>query len=341
MSEIRLPAGRSLRQVAEALGVETEALSRHANIDDPEAVTNVDRVVEVPDGFLRSRNHSHELQDAITRQTERKRGMNMWLAMDIEQKRTRVETALNRSATADDEDALREAENAFLRFECDSNDLAIELLKPLANRGRVLEVRARGAALLSLAQALRYLAFGAPARPTKEHALSAAKTAILGDPRMGRARAAMGVAMMIEPAKGDADEAIDELTQAVEESPGDGLNWALLADNLGKRQDLDAAHLAAEQAAQAEPEISYAYEAAGRIALLRGKPKRAIDRFQNALRVAPTNANANAQLALAYVAAGRAAAGRREQRIALDIATSDSHREWLKQQFERGSWHPR
>jgi len=65
MPMLVLPAGQTLRAVADRLGIPVEELQKHARVADPEAVLPTERRVEVPDGFLRSRATLGQLKDAV------------------------------------------------------------------------------------------------------------------------------------------------------------------------------------------------------------------------------------------------------------------------------------
>lgn len=340
MAEVRLPAGVSLQQVAETLGVSVDALRAHTDIE-PEAVAPVDRVVQVPDGFLRSRRKSRELQDAVTQDTARKSGMNMWLALDIEHKKTRIESALGYQASDDDVDSLHDAIRAFERIDAESNRMALDLATPLTRRARSLELRGVAAALVALAHVATYKWFGGPSAAAKLAALSQAKAAITANPRMARAKVAMGTALAIEARGADRDGALEEIYEGVQGQPDDGFAWAALADVLCERGDLAGAHPAAEQAVRLAPESSYVAEVAGRVAMTNGDPQRAAHLFRQALRRSPSNGNAGLQLGFALIASGQPAAGRRELRMAIDSVVDPGHRRWLQDQQRRGSWAPR
>ncbi len=340
MAEVHLPAGVSLRQVAETLGVSVDELRRHTDIE-PGAVAPVDRVVQVPDGFLRSRKNSRELQDAVTGQTARKSGMNMWLALDIEHKKTRIETALGYEASEEDVETLRDAIRAFDRIDAESNRLALDLASPLANRARSLELRGIAASLVALAHVATFKWFGGPAGLAKLNALSAAKAAITADPRMGRARVALGKALAIEATDADQIEAVEEIYQGVQHQPEDGFAWAALADLLCERGDHAGAAPAAEEGLRRAPSSSYVAEVAGRVAMATDDPKRAALLFRQALRRSPSNSNAALQLGFALLAGGQPAAGKRELHSALDAVADPMHRQWLESLQHRGHWLPR
>ncbi|MEO1174998.1 MAG: hypothetical protein AAFX94_23525, partial [Myxococcota bacterium] len=219
MAQVRLPKGQSLRDVAEALGLEVDALQAHAQVEDVEAVAPVDRMVTVPDGFLRSRARSRELQNAVSRDTARKRGMNTWLTMDIEQKRTRIETALGQTPSDEDAEQLEDAIAAFLRFDAESNRLALDLLTPLENRTKGLNLRGQAASWAAIAHARRTLAYGEAPDLPKLNALSSAKIGINADPSSSIAHVAMGLALWIQPVAHDLDAALEEFYSAASPDP--------------------------------------------------------------------------------------------------------------------------
>src|SRR5712671_2924964 len=110
-----VPKGQSLRTVAERLGVAVEDLQRHTAVKDVDAPAPVEQRLEVPDGFLRSKRAKGELTDAMSSPSGKRGGMNMWLALDIEQKRTRAAGGMASGPMRDsDSEALAEAHTAYL-----------------------------------------------------------------------------------------------------------------------------------------------------------------------------------------------------------------------------------
>ncbi|MEM6533559.1 MAG: tetratricopeptide repeat protein [Myxococcota bacterium] len=338
MAEVRLPKGQSLRDVAKALGLEVETLQAHAQVEDVEAIAATDRVLTVPDGFLRSRAHSRELRNAVSRQSARKHGMNTWLAMDIEQKRTRIETALGQKPSHDDKAQLEDAIHAFLRFDAESNRLALDLLSPLETHAKGLALRGQAATWAALAHARRTLAYGeAPEKP-KLNALSSAKVAVNAEPKNSLARVAMGLSLWITPMPGDADAALEEMYEAAGYDPGNPLAWCALTEALLHLGDVEAAETAAEQALMCGDGLSLSFEVAGRFALHTGDAQTAIRHLQDAVHLSPANANANLLLALAMTVAGRENLGRREAKLALDAVRDPAHLSLLQDAWNSRSW---
>jgi len=110
--------------------------------------------------------------------------MNIWLALDIEQKRTRAAGGMRAHAAAEFElDALLEAWRTYARLEADSNELAIAMFDRLTATHSI-DVRARAFAGQGCALAQRARLFGEPLERSRPMALSAAKGALLADPKL-------------------------------------------------------------------------------------------------------------------------------------------------------------
>lgn len=223
---LMLPKGQSLRSVADRLGVSVDELQKHTAVKDVDAPAVIEQRLEVPDGFLRSKKDKRELTDAMSSPSGKRGGMNMWLALDIEQKRTRAAGGMKgNKMRASDSEALDEANSAYARFEADSNELAADLFNQLAVTTSI-ELRARAFAGLACAQAQRHLIFGAEAGKNRALALSNAKAAQLADPKLPEAHIAMGLALQIEPNPLDLTEARDELDRAMALDPTHGTAFA-------------------------------------------------------------------------------------------------------------------
>src|SRR5688572_23507290 len=108
MSELRIPAGQSLRQVAERLGVSLDELQKHSGVADVEAATATERRIEVPDGFLRVADRNRRsAYAAVPKTSARHRGANEVVTLDIEYRRTRVAGGLHQGkASQNDVDGL-------------------------------------------------------------------------------------------------------------------------------------------------------------------------------------------------------------------------------------------
>ncbi len=292
-----LPKGQSLRAVAERLGVAVEELQKHTQVKDVDAPSVVEQRLEVPDGFLRSKREKAELTDAMSSPSGKRGGMNMWLALDIEQKRTRAAGGLKAGKQRESEaEALAEARAAYLRFEAASNDLAADLYQQITSTIST-EVRGQAFAGLSCSQAQRTLMFADPAERNRVVSLSSAKAAQLADPKLAEAHLCMALALQIHASSADLEEARAELTRAVELEPQNHLLFAERA-----RLELRAGqHAAAQEAVDAalaiETMSTLALEVSAHLRLHRGDKDGAWVHLRKATEATPTYADTWALLA--------------------------------------------
>jgi hypothetical protein len=286
---VTLPAGKTVVEVARMLGVDAADLARRAGLTDVDAPLRVARSVDLPDGFLRQQDRDRRSIQARVPRTDAAGGMTPALAASLEHRRR--QTALGPQADAEEEDALARARGAYLRFEPDSNDLAVTLFRQLAARGRAA-TRGPAAAGEALALAHAVWLFGRP-RALRNQALSAAQGAIMAAPREARGHEALALALAIEPA----DEAYARATLAhcLHLAPEDPWVWgtaARLQRSCG--EDSDAA---LARALALDPDNVLALELAGLQAHARGED--AAGWWQRALQVRPSYATPRVWLALA------------------------------------------
>lgn len=334
MSEIRIPAGTSLRAAAERLGVPVEKLQAHTDIRDVEAPLPVGKLIEVPDGFLRERDLKQRRSEARHVPQELKPGMNMWLALDIEQKRTRTSGGMHAHGAHEDEaDGLSEARRAYLRFETLSNELAIDLYRQLTATNSI-DVRAQAFAGMAMAQAQRHRLFGEPWERLQPQALSGAKAAVLADPKLGVAHLAFGLALDMGDTAAS-DEAAAELLQAASLSPDDPWTLAALSSIARRRSDLGTARAAAERALEIDPHCPFALEVLGQLAWSDGQADSALALFERAAASLETYANSRLGLALARQRLGRDDDARAALVEAQALAQTDGHRHWIDACFDQ------
>jgi tetratricopeptide (TPR) repeat protein len=333
MSMIVLPAGQSLRAVAERLGVSLEELQQHAGVAEADRPLEVDRRIEVPDGFLRSRRPGRQLKDAVTSESGKAGGMNMWLALDIEQKRTRAAGGMKaHAASSSEQDALAEARRTYLRLEADANELAIELFAQ-ATTTHAIDVRAEAFAGQSLAFAQRHLLFGDTAERSRAHALSAAKAALLADPKMPRAHVGMALALQVEPSGSDLEEARAELVRAADLGPEDAEACAALAAILLRLGDPEGAAQANAKALAADPAWPFALENGAWLALASGNAAEGLDLLDAANAAVPTYANALLSKAQVLERIGRRADAEAALATAINLCTRELHAAAVRHAF--------
>jgi tetratricopeptide (TPR) repeat protein len=328
-----LPKGQSLRAVAERLGVAVEDLQRHTAVKDVDAPAPVEQRLEVPDGFLRSKRAKSELTDAMSSPSGKRGGMNMWLALDIEQKRTRAAGGMKKAGSMQDaeDEALEEALTAYLRFEAASNDLAADLYQQITATIST-EVRGRAFAGLSCAQAQRHLIFGDTPERCRPSSLSSAKAAQLADPKLAEGHLGMALALQIQGALLDFDEARDELDRAVRLNPKAHLchvERARLELRVGNR---DAARQAADAALAINPDSALALEADAHLRLHAGDRAGAIAQLKKATIALPTYADSWAFLATLEQGDNRVTC----LEAARTNATSPNHLKRLEESILRG-----
>ncbi|OGQ85611.1 MAG: hypothetical protein A2289_01675 [Deltaproteobacteria bacterium RIFOXYA12_FULL_58_15] len=335
MSMLIIPAGQSLRMVAERLGVPVDELQKHAAVADPEATLPIEKRVEVPDGFLRSRATARQLKDAVVAESGRKGGMNMWLALDIEQKRTRASGGMKAHGAVDAElEALREARRAYCRFSADSNELAISLYDQITVTLSI-DVRAKAFAGQACAFAQRYRMFGEPLERSRPQALSAAKAALLAAPKLSDAHLGMALAI---GASGDAAalaEAQAELEQVVAANPQAGECWAELGTICLRQGRIPDAAAAVEIALEHAPDWMFALATAADLALGHGETERAIELLGAAIELAPECANLLTQLAMVFKATKQDSQANATQTKALEMATTDNQKLLLNSLFAK------
>ncbi len=334
MAFLVLPAGQTLRAVAHRLGVSLEELQKHAGVDDTEAPLKSEQRVQVPDGFLRSRATARQLKDAVVAESGRRGGMNTFLALDIEQKRTRASGGMKAHGASESElEALDEAWRAYCRFEAESNELAIALYERITVTQSV-EVRARAFAGQACALAQRARLYGQPLERSRPQALSAAKAALLANPKLGDARLGMALAIgsVDEPAA--VEEARVELESAIEQDARAGRCWAEMAALTERQGVFGEAQTAIDVALELEGEWLFTLETAASLALRRGEVDRAVDLLSRASQLYPSHANVVTHLALATRAHGQSRRSEELQTEALARAPDQSHQLAVKALFE-------
>jgi tetratricopeptide (TPR) repeat protein len=327
MALLVLPAGQSLRALAERLGVPLAELLRHAAVADAEAPLPAERRIEVPDGFLRSRPPTEKTHDAVPTGTARQGGMNVWLAMEIEQKRTRAGGGLRAHGTSEDErEALGEVRRAYLRLTADDNELAVDLAARLSATHSV-EVRAMAFALQGCALAQRHRLFGEPIERSRPQALSAAKAAQWADPKLDLGRLAMALALGVTRDDRSIEEARAELFAAIEQNRRAAWCWAELAALNERLGELDDASAAAAVALELEPAWVFALDTAASLAARRHALGEATALLLRAVESCPTCANVLNHLAIVTAATGDATRAAEYHGKALELCTRDAHRD--------------
>lgn len=337
MSLLILPAGKTLREIADSLGVPVEELNRHARLGDVEAPLKREARVEVPDGFLKSRQREEELKDAVTSRSALKGGMNTWLAMDIEQKRTRAAGGMKGGQTRDhDLQALAEARHSFERFDAASNELVIELCQVLTAAVSI-DVRARAFGLQSLAYAHRGLRFGEPLQRSQPQALSAAKSAIVAAPKLADAHLGLGLALSCSDEREALLEAENMVRRALELAPQEVTAWVALGALLSRLERPDEADAAARQALELNPSHALALELLGVLAELEQDAAGAEQSFGQAAAALPTYANPLGRIALLEHRRGAARQAQLSLGAALQAATTAPHKSLIEEGFSSGT----
>jgi len=326
MSRLSLPAGQTLKEIARRLGVSVEALLPYAGLTDADAPLVASRVVEVPDGLLRGRVRDERQQGAIMRKSAKHGGMNSWLALDIEHKRTRAAGGVHTQGPGDSErEALAEARRTFLRFEADSNELCITLFGTLGASAAV-EIRAPALALQACAHALRHLFFGEPPDKPRAAALSSAKAAVNADPKLDLAHLGMAQALECGADAAALQEARAELEFALAQVPDSGVCLAELGRVLGLQGEQTIGLAAAARAVELDASCLLAQLVYAELLLAAREPALALAHFEAASQVAPSFADAFAGVARALRQLGRDSEAERAGATALTLATTDLHR---------------
>ncbi len=316
---VNLNAGQSLRDLAEQLGVSVEELQQHTDVQDAEAPVQVDQTIEIPDGFFRERDRDRRSTMAAVPKTTSHGGMNASMALNIEYQRTRLAGGMKLDEPPDPEEVegLAEAKRAYLRFEADSNDLAIDLWAQLTHSKRIA-IRAEAYACQAIALAQRNIIYGGSAQKCRVAALSAAKAALMADPKLSAAHLAMALGLRVGGSSADRVEAFGLVERAVELDPEDPNCWVELATLLLEGDDPENAQEAAAMALEIDGDGILALEIAGRLAFGAGDHQRAEELLERAVDLAPDFALAHARLGAVLNAAGR----REEAQEALETAKS-------------------
>jgi Flp pilus assembly protein TadD len=338
MAFLVLPAGQSLRSVAHRLGVSVEELQKHAGVKDAEAPLPADQRVQVPDGFLRSRATARQLKDAVVTESGRKGGMNTFLALDIEQKRTRASGGMKAHGASEFElEALEEAWRTYCRFDADSNELAIEMYDRITVT-QSIEVRGQAFAGQACALAQRARLFGEPIEKSRPQALSAAKAALLANPKLGDAHLGMALAIGCVDEAPAIEEARAELETALEQDPRAGRCWAEMAALIERQGVFSEAEAAIAVALELEPEWLFTLCTAASLAVRRGDTERGVELLTAASERYPHHANVITDLALLLRASGQESHAMEIQDRALSLATRDSQKLALNTRFSSGSF---
>lgn len=331
MSELKIPAGLSLREVAERLGVPLDELQRHAGGLDVEAPAPAEVRIEVPDGFLREADRSRRAQYAAVPVTSaRHRGANEVVTLGIEYRRTRVEGGIHRRAPSQEErDGLAEAEQTLGRLEADANDLAVDLFRQLT-QSRAVAIRGPAYAGQAIAESRRYLLYGEDDGAPRLRAMSAAKAALMADPKLPRAHLAIAAALWDLEGRGDRAELAACLDRAVALGPQEPAPWIALAEHQLRSGLLDAAEESITQGLEVGPEDPRVLEVAALTALGRRELERAEAFLGSAVQVRPGYANGWARLAGVLRSLGRAQEAEDASRKAIEAARTPSHRQLVE-----------
>lgn len=328
--QLNLTAGQSLRDLAEQLGVSVEELQQHAEVEDAEAPVQVDQVIEIPDGFFRQRDRDRRCTQAAVPKTTIHGGLNAVMALNIEYQRTRIAGGMKSSEAPDPEEVegLAEAERAYLRFEPDSNDLAIDLWAQLT-ASKTIAIRATSYARQAIALAQRNIIYGATARKCRPGALSAAKSAMMANPKLPAAHLAMALSLRIGGSEDDQEEARVHIERALELDPDDPWCWVELATILRAAGDRDNAQEAVDVALEILPACVLGLDLAGLLAIEAGDTRRAEEHLTMAIQAAPDFAVGHARLAAALRAGGRRDDAKRVLETAKGLASRDEHKSLL------------
>ena len=338
MTMITIPAGRTIREIAERLGVPTEELQKHAKASDVETPMVQPTSFDVPDELLRARERTRrqEKQQTFTPTSGRMGGMNAWLAMDIEQKRTRTDGGMHaQEATPDEREGFAEALRTYNRFDAASNELAVTLFAQLTS-SKSIAMRAEAHAWCAIAVAHGHLLFATPAKTARNQSLSAAKAALLADPKLPEAHLAMALALRVDGGENDRREAMEELLSALRVAPEHHSCWLAVAELHLDAGETDAAFEACEKARAADEPNAPALELAGRIALARGDTASAERLWQGAREALPTFATPIMRLAVVRKGAGNETEAAALSEEALQAATNAAHRARLQESWDRG-----
>lgn len=341
MPQLTLPEGQSVRQIAARLGVSVAALQQHAGVADVDAPLRTATTVQVPNGFLRRRPDARQWHRNAVGRAPQSAGMNTFLAVDMEHRRTQLAGGMQaQQATSDEQAALAEADRAYERLESDSNDLARRLYTPLtASRARAVRTRAFVGEALAYAQG--HVLFGEPAEPARQQAISSAKAALMADPKCAAAHLAMSRALHVDARQHQAlDAAFEAIERALELAPDNPVLWGHLALLALTANALEDAQVASEQAIERSRDGAWALYAASLVHLACNAPGEAVGAARRLTELRAGFANARLVLGVAERRLGNSEAGETAYQKALATAQTtpqQQHLQGLWHQLEQGS----
>jgi len=332
MPTLTLPKGQSLRQIARRFDFELETLMHFISEHEADDILAQDLHISVPKTFL-DRKIQHKDKDFQHIQPV-SGSMNPWLALDIEQKRTRSAGGIHAKEGDEFEtQGVEGARRAYLYFEATSNELCIDLCNQLSATHAV-EIRAHAFALQALAYAQRYWLFLEPANRAKAAALSAAKAATMAHPKLVEAHLATAMAYRIDSNKNEHDLALEALKRALALAPNSSWCWTELGKMLAADGQDTQAQEAAQKALEYDFEYPLAHELMGTLALSKNNADEARQCFQAAADATPTYANPLLRIAIYWQHAGDEEKAEAFREEALERAQRDRYKSGLRNAFE-------
>ena len=332
MPRITLPKGQTLRQIAKRFDFELETLLHFVEAQSPDDILHEDLQISVPKSFLdrKIQNKERDFQHIQPASGS----MNAWLAMDIEQKRTRSAGGVHaKEADTFEQEGLEGARRSYLCFEATSNELTIDLCNHLSATHAV-EIRAHAFALQALAYCQRYWLFQESANQAKAAALSAAKAAIMANPKLTEAHLAIAMAHRIESPREELDLAMQAMHRALTLAPNSSWCWTEMGRMLALEGKIEKAMQAAEKALEYDFEYALAHELLGFLYTQKKDYRQAISCFKSAADALPTYPNPMMRIAICwlFLEDEEQAEAFREQ--ALERAQRDRYKSALKKSFE-------
>lgn len=344
VSQLNLKAGRSLREIADDIGVDVGDLAKHSGIADTDAPLAADQIIEIPDGFLRAADRARRstyaavpLKEAVVR------GANDFVTLDIEYKRSLV-AGKEASLDADEEEirALEEADRNAARLEPISNDLALGLYKQLANRSKHTQVRALGFAGMTQCYVERVFLYGEKDEPSRGKALSTGKAAIMAGPKEPKAHSAYAMALRISSQNTALHQSlghefilgIEHIERCLDLAPKSAAGWLSMTRILLQAGDLRQAPQALAVAKSHDGTLPLIGYTEAQIQLALGQAEGAEDLLIDVIQNHEQFANAHALLGAVYMRLGDPDEAELLRDEALELTTSESHRQALRRMWE-------
>ncbi len=332
MPKLTLPQGQSLREIAQRFDFKLESLLNFLPEHEPDTPLEAELQIHVPREFFDRK--IQEKKQGFQHIQPTTGSMNPWLAMDIEQKRTRSAGGIHATESNEfEEESIEDARRSYLYFEASANELTVDLCNHLSATHAV-EIRAHAFALQALAYAQRYWLFSQAPEKSKANALSAAKAATMAHPKLFESHLATAMAYRIESQEQEWDLAVEALQRALKLAPNSSWCWTEFGKMLASENKSSEAYAAAEKALECDFEYPLAHELMGVLASQEGEYNKAIECFAAAAQATPTYPNPLLRSAISYLSLGEEDKAEAFREQALERAQRERYKSSLREAFD-------